>query len=64
MQVDGPRVAAADEFVFSVRTRADGACVVRGRGPSFEFEAMSPEFVEAQAMADRWRDWVREVVRG
>lgn len=54
------RDAAVDGFVLSVRARSDGACVVRGRGPRFEFEALSPAFVEAQAMADRWRDWVME----
>ena len=57
------RDAAVDGFVFSVRARADGACVVRGRSPGFEFEAMSPAFVEAQAMADRWRAWVMEATR-
>lgn len=57
------RDAAGDGFVFSVVARADGACVVRGRSPGFEFEALSPAFVEAQAMADRWRDWVREAMR-
>ena len=51
---------AAEGFVFSVRARADGACVVRGRSPGFEFEVSSPAFVEAQAMADRWRAWVME----
>jgi hypothetical protein len=59
MSVDTePSSARVDEFVFSVRARPDGACVVRGRGPGFEFEAMSPVFVESQAMADRWRAWV------
>lgn len=56
--------AAVEGFVFSVRARSDGACVVRGRGPGFEFEALSPAFIEAQPMADRWRDWVREASRG
>lgn len=61
MSVDTePSAAPVDEFVFSVRARPDGACVVRGRGPGFEFEAMSPAFIESQAMADRWRQWVTE----
>lgn len=60
---EGAARDAADGFVFSVRARSDGACVVRGRGPGFEFEAMSPAFIEAQAMADRWRDWVMEASR-
>lgn len=65
MSVDTePSSAPVDEFVFAVRTRPDGACVVRGRAPGFEFEAMSPVFVESQAMADRWRAWVREACRG
>jgi hypothetical protein len=64
MRMDSPRAAAAvDEFVFSVRTRNDGACVVRARAPGFEFEAISPVFVESQAMAERRRAWVREARR-
>jgi hypothetical protein len=57
------RDAAVEGFVFSVRAREDGACVVRGQSPGFEFEAMSPAFVEAQAMADRFREWVAREAR-
>lgn len=64
MCVDSERVAAVDDFVFSVRSRGDGACVVRGCVPGFEFEGVSPVFVESQAMADRWREWVRRSNRG
>lgn len=53
----------ADGLVFSVRSGSDGSCVVRGRAPGFEFELVSPAFVESQAMADRWRAWVREAKR-
>lgn len=63
MRLDSARIAAADEFVFSVRARDDGACVVRARAPGFEFEVVSPVFVESQAMADRWRAWVKEACR-
>jgi hypothetical protein len=61
---DGARDAACDEFVFSVRSLDDGACLVRGRAPGFEFEAMSPAFIESQAMAERWRAWVMEAKHG
>jgi hypothetical protein len=46
--------------VFSVRARADGSCVVRAQALRFEFEAVSPAFVEAQEFAERWRVWVRQ----
>jgi hypothetical protein len=65
MQVDTePSAAPVDEFVFSVRARSDGACVVRGRAPGFEFEGCAPVFVESQAWAERWRAWVMEACRG
>jgi hypothetical protein len=60
---EGAARDAAEGFVFSVVARADGACVVRGRSPGFEFEVLLPEFVEAQAMADRWRAWVAREAR-
>lgn len=64
MQVGAePSEAPVDEFVFSVVARPDGACRVRARGPGFEFEGCAPVFVESQAMAERWRVWVRKARR-
>ena len=58
-----PSAAPVDEYVFAVRARPDGACAVRASAPGFEFEGCAPVFIESQAMADRWRAWVREARR-
>jgi hypothetical protein len=55
------REDARDDLVFAWRARADGSCVVRGQVQSFSFEVVAPVSGEAQAMAERWRQWVVEV---
>jgi hypothetical protein len=44
---------------FALRALDDGSCAVRARTHGFEFDCVAPAFVEAQAMADRWREWVK-----